>query len=211
MRTKEHESRDNQIYVIVDKAMLKAREKGLYIADHQERVAQLAVAIAWEMGLPEEQIEGIRVVSLLHDIGKLLIHKDELERSFRHFDDSLNDRNRQVLRKHVEKGRVMLKNIKLPGKIAQIVYQHHEKLDGSGYPRGIADDEILLETRILTVADAVEAMSSDDRPYREKAPGLKEALKTISEASGVLYDPQVVDVCLRLFEEKGFEFESGEG
>ena len=203
MCTKEHESRDNQIYVVVDKAMLRAREKGLYTADHQERVAQLAVAIACEMGLPEEQIEGIRVASLLHDIGKLLIHKYELERPFRHSDDSLNNKDRQVLREHTEKSWVMFRNMKLPGEAAQIVYQHHEKLDGSGYPRGIAGDEILLGTRILTVADVVEAMSSH-RPYRpeEKTPGLDKALETISENRGILYDLNVVDICLRLFEEK---------
>jgi PAS domain S-box-containing protein/putative nucleotidyltransferase with HDIG domain len=170
-----------------------------YTAGHQQRVSQLAGAIAREMKLPDEQVEGILVAATLHDIGKIYEPSEILSKP-----GILTDIEFLMMKVHPQIGYDILRNIEFPWPVATIVLQHHEKLDGSGYPRGISDGNILLEARILAVADVVEAMASH-RPYRA-ALGIDSALKEISENSGILYDADAVDSCLRLFKNKRFEF-----
>ncbi|HID87609.1 MAG TPA: PAS domain S-box protein [Anaerolineae bacterium] len=174
-----------------------------YTAGHQRRVTHLACAIAREMGLPEEQIEGLRMAGLLHDLGKITVPAEILAKP-----GPLNDLEYGIITTHPQIGHDVLKEIEFPWPVAEIVLQHHERLDGSGYPQGLSGEEIILEARILGVADVVEAMASH-RPYRP-AHGMGEALEEILQNRGVLYDPEVVDACLRLFTEKGFTFEQGE-
>jgi len=171
-----------------------------YTGHHQRRVTRLACAIARDMGLPEEQIEGLRMAGLIHDLGKITIPAEILSKP-----DPLDDLQFGLIKMHPQVGYDVLKEVDFPWPVAQIVLQHHERLDGSGYPQGLSDDEIMLEARILAVADVVEAMASH-RPYRPPR-GLDKALEEISQNRGILYDPEVVDVCLKLFTEKGFEFE----
>ena len=170
-----------------------------YTAGHQRGVTQLACAIAREMGLPEEQIEGIRVAGLIHDIGKLNVPLEVLSKPI-----ELNELERGMIKAHPQVGYDVLKTVEFPWPVAEIVLQHHERLDGSGYPQGLSGEKIILEARILAVADVVKAMSSH-RPHRP-ARGLDKALEEISQNRGVLYDPQVIDACLKLFTEKGFTF-----
>lgn len=170
-----------------------------YTAGHQERVTQLACTIAREMGLPEEQIEGIHVAGILHDIGKIHVPVEILSKP-----GPITEGEFSIIKTHPQVGYDILKRIEFPWPIAQIVLQHHERMDGSGYPQGLSDQDILLEARILGVADIVEAMSSH-RPYRE-ALGIDKALREISEKEGTLYDPRVVDACLKLFTERRFQF-----
>ncbi|MCX7919482.1 MAG: PAS domain-containing protein [bacterium] len=183
------------------KALASAVEtRDPYTAGHERRDAIIASAIAQEMGLTESQIEGIRIGSLLHDIGKIAIPAEILTKPAK-----LTPLEYTLIKTHPQVGFDILKDIEFPWPIAQIVYQHQERLDGSGYPRGLKDGEIILEARILMVADVIEAMSSH-RPYRP-ALGLNVALAEIEKNQGILYDPQVATVCLRLFREKGFKFE----
>jgi PAS domain S-box-containing protein len=170
-----------------------------YTGRHQRRVAQLACAIAKDMSLPEERIEGLRVAGLIHDLGKINLPAEILSRPNR-----LGDMEYGLVQAHSQIGYDILKAIEFPWPVAQIVLQHHERMDGSGYPQGVRGDEIILEARILAVADVVEAMASH-RPYRS-ALGMNKALEEISQNKGVLYDAEVVDVCLKLFTEKGFKF-----
>ena len=170
-----------------------------YTAGHQQRVAQLAGAIAREMKLPDEQVEGILVAATLHDIGKIYEPSEILSKP-----GILTDIEFLMMKVHPQIGFDILKNIEFPWPVAKIVLQHHEKLDGSGYPEGLSDGNILLGARILAIADVVEAMASH-RPYRA-ALGIESALKEISENKGILYDPDAVDSCLRLFKEERFEF-----
>jgi putative nucleotidyltransferase with HDIG domain len=173
--------------------------KDPYTAGHQQWVTRLACAIAKEMGLTEEQIEGIRMAGLIHDIGKINIPSEILTKP-----GHLSEIQYNMVKIHPQVGCDILREIKFPWPVAQIVLQHHERMDGSGYPQGLSDDEIILEARILAVADTVEAMSSH-RSYRG-AHGIERALDEISRNRGTLYDPEVVDACLRLFE-KGFRFD----
>jgi len=171
-----------------------------YTAGHQREVTRLACAIANEMGLPEEQIEGIRMAGLIHDIGKINVPAEILSKP-----GTLNGLEFGLIKTHPQVGSDILNGtIEFPWPIAQIVLQHHERMDGSGYPVGLSGEEILLEARILGVADVVEAMASH-RPYRP-ALSINKALEEISQNRGVLYDPAVVDACLKLFIEKGFKF-----
>jgi len=174
--------------------------KDPYTAGHQRRVANLARAIATEMGLSPEQIEGIRMAGGIHDLGKVGVPAEILGRP-----GQLSDLQFGLIKMHCQIGYDVLKTIEFPWPVAQIVLQHHERLDGSGYPQGLSGEEILLEARILAVADVVEAMASR-RPYRPPR-GLDKALEEISQNRGVLYDPEAVDACLKLFTEKGFTFE----
>jgi len=169
-----------------------------YTASHQRHVARLACTIASEMGLPEERIEGLRMAGMVHDIGKISIPSEILSKP-----GQLNDFEWGMIHAHPKIGYDILKMVEFPWPVAQIVFQHHERMDGSGYPRGLSDDDILLEARILAVADVVVAMSSH-RPYRS-ACGLSDALEEISQNKGILYDAEAVDVCLKLFAEKRFE------
>ncbi len=174
--------------------------KDQYTAGHQPRVAQLACAIAEEMGLPEEQIEGIRMAGLIHDIGKIMVPAEILNKP-----GPLTEIQYEMVRMHPRAAFDILKGIKFPWPVAEAVLQHQELMDGSGYPQGLSGKEILLEARILAVANAVEAMVSH-RPYRA-AYDIKEALAEISKNKGTLYDPAVVDACLKLFAEKRFTFD----
>jgi len=171
-----------------------------YTAGHQERVAELACAIAREMGLSEDRIGGLRVAGLLHDIGKTSVPAEILTKP-----TVLTEFEFGVIKGHVRVAYDILSEIDFPWPVAEIVLQHHERLDGSGYPQGLKDDEILLEARILAVADVVEAMSSH-RPYRP-ARSLAEVLEELERGKGTLYDPEVVEACLRLFSEGSFSFE----
>jgi putative nucleotidyltransferase with HDIG domain len=170
-----------------------------YTAGHQERVAKLACAIAEKMGLPQNQIEGIRMASLIHDIGKINVPAEILSRPAQ-----LKDSEFLLIREHPKIGYEILKNIDFPWPIAQIVLQHHERMLGNGYPDGISGENILLQSKIIGIADVVEAMCSH-RPYRP-AKGIEQALKEILQNKGSLYDPQVVDVCFELFKKDGFSF-----
>ncbi len=174
-----------------------------YTGGHQRRVAALSRAIAGEMGLSEEQTEGVRVSGHLHDIGMTLV-----PRAIRSKLGRLSDYEFKIIMTHPEAGYDILDGLEFPWPVAEAVLQHHERLDGSGYPGGLSGDEISIEARILAVADTVEAMLSN-RPYRPPA-GLDKALKQISDNRGILYDGRVVDACLKLFEEKGFDFNSGD-
>ena len=176
------------------------RTRNPYMTGHQRRVTQLACAIAGEMGLPEEQIEGIRVAGLIHDIGKISVPLEILSNP-----DGISDLEYGIIKAHPQIGYDILEAVEFPWPVAEIVLQHHERLDGSGYPRGLSGDEILLEARILGVADVVDAMSSH-QPYRA-ARGLDKALEEISQNRGVLYDSGVVGACLKLFKQKEFKFE----
>jgi PAS domain S-box-containing protein/putative nucleotidyltransferase with HDIG domain len=171
-----------------------------YAASHQRRVTTLASAISQEMGLSREQMEGIRMAGLIHDLGKIFILAEVLSKPGR-----LTEIEFGLIKAHPQVGYEILKTIEFPWPVAQIVLQHHERMDGSGYPAGLSGEEVMLEARILAVADVVEAMLSP-RPYRP-ALSIEKALEEISHNKGVLYDPGVVDACLKLFTEKGFKFE----
>jgi putative nucleotidyltransferase with HDIG domain len=174
--------------------------KDPYTAGHQRRVTILACAIAEEMGLTEEQFDGLRMAGLIHDIGKITVPAEILNKSGRISDTEFN-----IIKTHPQAGYKVLKEIEFPWPVAQIVLQHHERLDGSGYPQGLKKEEIMLEARILAVADVVEAMASH-RPYRP-AHSIAVALEKITKNRGIIYDPEVVDICTRVFTEKGFKFE----
>ena len=168
-----------------------------YTAGHQRRTAHLASAIARELQLPDYLIEGLNLASVVHDIGKIKIPAEILCKPGR-----LDELEFGLIKRHPETGYEILKSIDFPWPIANIVLQHHERLDNSGYPYGLMGDEILLEAKILSVADVVEAMSSH-RPYRAGL-GVEAALNEITRHKGVLYDASVVDACLILFKEKGY-------
>jgi putative nucleotidyltransferase with HDIG domain len=171
-----------------------------YTAGHQRRVTTLARAIAGLMNLPPARMEGLVVAGQLHDIGKISVPSDILNKPGR-----LSDGEMTVIRSHSQVSYDILKNIEFPWPVAQIAYQHHERLDGSGYPQGLRSPDILLEAKILCVADVVEAMASH-RPYRP-ALGIDKALDEISKNKGKLYDPDVVDACVKLFKEQDFKFD----
>lgn len=171
-----------------------------YTAGHQRRVTELACDIAVEMGLAEEQIDGIRMAGLIHDIGKINIPAEILNKP-----GSLNETEYSLFKNHPQIGHDIVKGIEFPWPVAQILLQHHERMDGSGYPQGLAGEEIMLEARILAVADIVEAIASH-RPYRPGR-GAGDALEEIIHDKGLLYDSEVVDACLSVFYEKGFTFE----
>lgn len=171
-----------------------------YTAGHQRKVAELSLAIAREMQLPEQQCEGIAVAASLHDIGKITVPSEILS-----WPGELSDLEMAIVKTHCQTGYEIVKDIEFAWPVADIVLQHHERMDGSGYPQGLQGEEILLEARIIAVADVVEAMISH-RPYRLTL-GNAKALEEISLNKGRLYDPEVVDACLKLFKEKGFAFE----
>jgi PAS domain S-box-containing protein len=174
--------------------------KDPYTAGHQRRMTNLARTMATEMGLPPEKIEGLRMAGVIHDIGKITLPTEILSKPTK-----LSAIELSLIREHVQLGYDILKDVESPWSLAEIVLQHHERMDGSGYPRGRKGDDILIEARILAVADVVEAMASH-RPYRA-ALGLDAALAEIEKNKGTLYDQAVVEVCLRLFREKGYQIE----
>ncbi len=170
-----------------------------YTASHQKRVASLSVSIAKEMKLCEEKIVGIRISGLLHDIGKMTIPIEILNKPMK-----ISNLEYELIQSHVENGYQLLKIINFPWPIAQIVYQHHERIDGSGYPNGILGEKILPEAKIISVADVVESMSSH-RPFRASL-GNDKALDEIKNNKNKLYDPEVVNACLKVFEKKDLSF-----
>jgi PAS domain S-box-containing protein len=174
---------------------LEARDP--YTAGHQSRSADLACAIAEELGLDNDRIEGIRMAGTIHDIGKLSIPAEILTKP-----GKLSNIEFSLIKEHPRSGYDMLKDVDSPWPLADIVRQHHERMNGSGYPDNLKGDEILIEARILAVADVVEAMGSH-RPYRASL-GIEAALEEIEQNKGILYDTETADACLKLFREKGY-------
>ena len=183
----------------IDAISIIVESRDPYTAGHQRRVAQLAVAIAGDLGLSEERIDLIRMGSLIHDIGKIYIPAEILTKPAR-----LDDLEFAMMKSHSTVGYKILNKVDFIPIIVDMVYQHHERMDGSGYPLGISGDDIHLESRIIAVADTVEAMASH-RPYRP-ALGAAAALEEIKKMRGAAFDANVVDACLKLFEEQGFDF-----
>jgi len=169
-----------------------------FTAGHQRRVSQLAVAIGEKKNFSDDQLKILKIASALHDIGKIHVPAEILNKPV-----GLSEYEMALVRNHTQVGYDILKSVDFPGPVAKIVFQHHERIDGSGYPLGIKDKDIIMESRILAVADVVEAMSSR-RPYRD-AFSIGMTLNKITEHRGNLFDPEVVDICVDLFE-KGFEF-----
>ncbi len=172
--------------------------KDPYTAGHQLRVAHLACAIAEEMGLTLDKIDGLRMASIIHDIGKLTIPVEILSKP-----TTLTRLEFSLIKEHSHSGFEMLKDVESIWSLAEIVHQHHERMNGTGYPRHLQGDEILLEARILAVADVVEAMAAH-RPYRASL-GIEVALEEIEENKGILYDAVAADACIRLFKQKGYQ------
>jgi putative nucleotidyltransferase with HDIG domain len=187
------------LYETIDSIALISERRDSYTAGHQKRVAVLTRALAKEMKLDANMIEGIYLISLLHDIGKMFIPLSILSKPA-----CLSEAEIMLIQSHSKEGYDILKNIEFPWPVAKTILQHHERIDGSGYPYRLKDKDILLEAKILAVADTIEAMSSH-RPYRP-AVGLDKALKEISKNKGVLYDSLIVDVCINLFKNKKFKF-----
>ena len=172
-----------------------------YSIGHQQRVSKLATAIAQEIRLPRDKIEGTKIASLVHDIGKVNLPTEIISKPSKLVEVEFN-----LIKNYPKVGYDILRKVDFPWPIAEIVLQHQEKIDGSGYPRGLKGDEICIEAKILGVANVVEAMSS----YKSYRPALSidEALAEIVKNKNILFDPEVADVCLKLFKEKSFKFES---
>ncbi len=197
-RQKSNEALKRAFYSIVSVLSDMLNLKDPYTQFHEKNVAKLALEIAERMGLDEFTIESIRVASMVHDIGKINIPTEILSKP-----GKLSDIEFEMIKKHPETAYEILRKVDLPWPVADIVYQHHERLDGSGYPRHLKSDEILLEAKIIIVADVVEAMSSH-RPYRA-ALGFEAAIEEIKKNAGVLYDAEIVQICTSILEE-GFRF-----
>ncbi|MCJ7604847.1 MAG: HD-GYP domain-containing protein, partial [Dehalococcoidales bacterium] len=195
-----HTKLEKAIDGIIHAISLVVETRDPYTAGHQRRVAELARRIAREMGLSEWQTMGIYIAGLLHDVGKLAVPSEILSKP-----GKISQYEFSIIKNHSQVGYDILQRIDFPWPVAEAILQHHERLDGSGYPGGLRDRDIIVEARILGVADVVEAMSSH-RPYRP-ALGLDIALDEVSRASGVLYDRNVVDACLNLLEKNEPEFE----
>lgn len=170
-----------------------------YTVGHSCRVTKLACAIAESMGLQDEQIQGLRTAGLLHDIGKITIPNKILSKTSKLPKEEFN-----IVKQHAQAGYDILKNIDFPWPVARIVLEHHERIDGSGYPNRKKGDELLVESKILAVADAIEAMSLN-RPHRQALQG-KEAIEEITSKQGTLYDAKVVETCIKLFKKGKFKF-----
>ncbi len=184
---------------IIQAMALTVETRDPYTAGHQQRVADLARAMAQEMDLAEDQVDALRMAGTVHDLGKIGIPAEILSKPV-----ELSDIELKLIMNHPQISYNILKDIDFPWPVAQIVLQHHERINGSGYPLGLSGDDILLEARILTVADVVEAIASH-RPYRP-AHGIDIALEEIAINKGILYDQNAVNACLRLFNEKGYKF-----
>lgn len=180
---------------IIQAMSLTIEKRDPYTAGHQRRVTKLCRAIATTMGFSWERIQGFRMAAAIHDLGKIRVPAEILSKPGR-----LTENEFGIIKTHPQIGFDILKGIEFAWPIAQIVFQHHERWDGSGYPQGISGEDILLEARILAVADVVEAMSSH-RPYRP-ALGLEQATAEIRQQSGILYDADVVNACLKVMAEK---------
>ncbi len=183
---------------IIQAMTLTVEARDPYTAGHQRRVSNLARSIATELLLSKKQIEGVRVAGIIHDLGKISIPIDILKKPGRLSKEEFN-----LIKTHTQVAYDILKTIDFPWPIAQIVLQHHERMNGSGYPAGLSGEKILLEAKILAVADVVEAMTSC-RPYRPSL-GIDKALEEISKNKATLYDSKIVDACLKIFNEKDFK------
>jgi putative two-component system response regulator len=188
------------VHTTIQILLMAIETKDPYTAGHQRRATDLARAIATDMGLPQNIIEGIRMAGAIHDIGKIPIPVEILSKP-----SKLSTTEYSLIKEHARHGYEILKDVESPWPLAEMAHQHHERMDGSGYPQGLKGGDILLEARILAVADVVEAMASF-RPYRP-APGIDAALGEIEKNVGVLYERAAVEACLRLFRGKGFMFE----
>lgn len=184
---------------IIEAVAATVEMRDAYTAGHQRRVAQLAVAIAKELQLSEAQVEGIHLAGVVHDVGKVRVPAEILNKP-----GKLTELEFRLIKEHSRNGYEILKSIDFPWPIAKIVLQHHERLDGSGYPQALRSDQILIEAKIVAVADVVESMKSH-RPYRPGL-GLDVALEEIARNRDTLFDPTAVDACIRLFRERGFNF-----
>ena len=187
------------VYQVMDAVLKVFQLKDPYTAAHQKKVALLSSAIAKEMNLSEGQIESIYIAAMIHDIGKISVPSEILSKP-----DSINEAEYTLIKNHPEIAFETLKDIESPWQTTEIIIQHHERLDGSGYPFGLTNEDIIVEAKILGVADVIEAMSSH-RPYRPSL-GLEKALEEIVKNKGKLYDLKVVDACVRVFNEKKFDF-----
>jgi PAS domain S-box-containing protein len=185
----------------IDALGFALQTKDPFTAGHQRRVADLSCKIAGKMNYDNDGIRGIRLAGLVHDIGKIYVPTEILSKP-----GKLTDVEFDIIRNHSQAGYDIIKSIEFPWPIATIVLQHHERLDGSGYPQGLTEDEILKEAKILAVADVIESISSH-RPYRP-ALGIDVALDEISSKKGILYDPEAAEACIKLFEEDTFRFTS---
>jgi len=190
---------ENNLDEMVRAMSLTVEERDPYTAGHQRRATELAVALAREMGLSEHQCKGLRMAGLIHDMGKIAIPAEILSKP-----GGLNNVEFQLIQRHPQVGYDILKQFDFPWAVDQIVLQHHERLNGSGYPHGLAGENILLEARILCIADVVETIESH-RPYRPGR-GIEVALQEIRQNRGLLYDPHGVDACLTLFKSKNFQY-----
>ena len=184
---------------VVQAMALTVERRDPYTAGHQRRVSDLARGVAAEMALSAHQIDGIRMAGLIHDLGKICVPAEILSKP-----GQLTEIEHTLIKDHPQVGYEILKEIEFPWPVAQIVLQHHERIDGSGYPVGLSGDKIIIEAKTLAVADVVEAMASH-RPYRPTL-GREMALEEISKNRGSLYDPDVVDACIKLLTEKDFQF-----
>jgi len=184
---------------VIQVIVMAVESRDPYTAGHQRRVGDLARSIAFEMGIAPEDADGIRIAGIIHDLGKISVPAEILSKP-----RQLNDTEFALVKEHPRKGYEILKGVDFDWPIAEMIHQHHERIDGSGYPQGLKGDDIIQGARILAVADVVEAMASH-RPYRPTM-GIDAALEEISSKRGVFYDPDVVDACLRLFTEKNYRF-----
>jgi PAS domain S-box-containing protein/putative nucleotidyltransferase with HDIG domain len=187
----------------VDVLAAASEAKDPYTSGHQKRVAQLAVAIGHELALPDEQITALRMAALIHDIGKITVPAELLSKP-----GILSLLEYQLVQTHVTSSYNLLRALDLPWNIADVIHQHHERLDGSGYPNQLQEKQLYFKSKILAVADVVEAMSSH-RPYRP-ARGVKSALAEIATGKGSLFDSDVVDACIKLFQDKNFTFDEAD-
>lgn len=186
--------------LMIHSLSLTVESKDPYTAGHQRRVADLARAIGSQMGLSEETRDCIRMSGIVHDLGKVSVPSEILSKP-----GILREHEMGIIKHHPETGYEILKDIDFPWPVADIVLQHHERIDGSGYPHGLTKNEIHLESRIISVADVVEAMASH-RPYRASI-GIDSALNEIKDGRGSIYDEEVVDACIALFQESEYKFE----
>ena len=184
---------------IIRAMALTVESRDPYTSGHQQRVAQLARAMAKEMGLSKDQVQGVYLAGLIHDLGKISIPAEILSKPTK-----LTDIEFSLIKTHPQVGYEILKGISFPWPIAKVMFQHHERINGKGYPLGISGDDIVIEAKIIGVADVVEAMASH-RPYRP-ALGIDKALEEISNNKGILYDSEVVDACTKLFCQQDFKF-----
>ena len=178
--------------------VLAVEARDPYTAGHQLRTADLARTIATDMGLTQDKIDAIRMAGSIHDIGKLYVPSELLTKPSR-----LTDIELSLIKEHSRRGYEMLKDVESPWPLAEIIYQHHERMNGTGYPRNLKGDDILMEARILAISDVVESMGSH-RPYRPSL-GIEAALEEIKKNRGTFYDTGAVDACLRVFREKGYQ------